>query len=164
MTDQIVVPDAVVDEVANKSMKDRRFDLCNRKLAGMISGNYIVELTTPNRLTNEDYDFEWAWVVNNCPASMANSGKNRGEMVLLAHARLIQKQGRDVVAMIDDQDAIRLANKAGIPSFTTVDLFEESVLHGLITSRPQLKRLYSLVANQDDGLLSFHLTGLTNAF
>jgi hypothetical protein len=95
---------------------------------------------------------------------MLTSGKNRGEMVLVAHARVLRAGGADVVAMIDDQDAIRLAAKAGIPSFTTVDLLHESVAYGVIGSKTELRTMYGYVAAQDDGLQDFRLTSLTQEF
>lgn len=164
MTDTIIVPDAIVDEVTNKSRKDSRFGLCQRKLGDIIRGGYIEELVTPSALKDDDYDYHWTWVKANCPPYMLTSGKNRGEMVLVAHARVLQAQGRDVVAMIDDGDAVKLANKAGIPSFTTVDLFHESIAHNVIQSAVDLKRLYSLVEQQDDGLVSFDRTTLKTEF
>ena len=85
-------------------------------------------------------------------------------MVLIAHARVLQSRGLDVVAMIDDQDAVDLATKAGIPSFSTVQLFQESVDHGLIPDKTQLKKLYGFVREKDDGLLPFKQTELKDEF
>ncbi|WP_125616979.1 hypothetical protein [Specibacter cremeus] len=113
---------------------------------------------------DDEYEFQWAWVVNNCPKSMLGTGKNRGEMLLIAHARTLQSQGIDIVAMIDDQDAAALAARAGIPTFNTVQLFQESVARRLITSKPQLQRLYGYVAEKDDGLLPFKQTELKDEF
>ncbi|MCW2135018.1 hypothetical protein [Arthrobacter sp. VKM Ac-2550] len=164
MTDTVIVPDAVVDEVTNKSRRDPRFELCGRKLGDIIKGGYIEELTTPVQHKDEEYDFHWAWVTTNCPSGWLTSGKHRGEMVLVAHARHLTAQGRDVVAMIDDGDAIALAERAGIPTFSTVDLFHECVQRGLIPDMADLKRLYGYVEKQDDGLVSFNRTTLKTAF
>ncbi|MDJ0355813.1 hypothetical protein [Paenarthrobacter sp. PH39-S1] len=164
MTNSIAVPDAVVDEVEHKSGKDKRFAACRRKLLTVIGGNHITTLVTPEKHQDDDYDFHWAWVTNNCLKSMLGSGKNRGEMVLIAHARVLQSRGLDVVAMIDDQDAVDLATKAGIPNFSTVQLFQESVAYGLIPDKTQLKKLYGFVREKDDGLLPFKQTDLKDEF
>jgi predicted nucleic acid-binding protein len=164
MTDGIVVPDAVVDEVEHKSGKDQRFTACRKKLLAVIGGQHISMLVTPDRHDDDEYEFHWSWVMNNCPKPMLISGKNRGEMVLVAHARVLQTRGLDVVAMIDDQDAVVLATKAGIPTFSTVQLFQESINHGLITDKAQLKKLYGFVQEKDDGLLPFKQTELRNEF
>lgn len=93
---------------------------------------------------------------------MSLTGKSRGEMVLIAHGRRLIEQGRDVVAMIDDQDAAELAEKAGIDTFTTVEFFQECVRRGHVKDKAQLKKLYSIVCAQDDGLMSFERTDLAN--
>lgn len=164
MTARIVVPDAVVDEVDRKSGLDKRFATCRAKLLAVIGGSHIATLETPEKYHDDDFEFQWTWVTNNCSPKMLSSGKNRGEMVLVAHARLLQSHGLDVVAMIDDQDAVDLATKAGIPSFSTVQLFQESVAHGLIPDKSQLKKLYGFVVGNDDGLLPFNQTALKNEF
>lgn len=164
MTGSIVVPDAVVDEVEHKSSKDQRFAACRKKLLSVIGGKHIARLETPERNQDDFYEFHWTWVTNNCPKTMLGSGKNRGEMVLIAHARVLQARGIDVVAMIDDQDAVELALKAGIPCFSTIQLFQESVAHGLIHDMAELKRLYGFVREKDDGLLPFKQTDLNDEF
>ncbi|AUI53693.1 hypothetical protein AC20117_22310 (plasmid) [Arthrobacter crystallopoietes] len=164
MTDSILIPDAVVDEVEHKSDKDDRFKTCHKKLLTVIGGKHIVALSTPPRNKDDEYEFHWTWVMNNCPQEMLSSSKNRGEMVLVAHARVFRAQGRDVVAMIDDQDAAALARRAGIPTFNTVQLFQESVVWGVIPDKAELKRLYGLVQEKDDGLLPFKLTPLKEEF
>lgn len=95
---------------------------------------------------------------------MSLTGKHRGEMVLIAHARLPLAQGRDVVAMIDDQDAIELAEKAGIDTFTTVEFFQECVQRNFIKNKAELRKLYGYVCTQDDGLLPFIRTDLVKEF
>ncbi|TFD93418.1 hypothetical protein E3T61_04825 [Cryobacterium lactosi] len=160
MTGTVAVPDAVLDEVNHKAARDRRFTLCQRKLQGILSSGHAKKLETPARVDDEDYAFHWTWVTNACSPSMLQSGKHRGEMVLIAHARLLISRGYDVVAMIDDQDAIKLAHKAQVPTFTTVDLFFESISAGLISTRAELRRLYGLVQPNDDGLLPFERTEL----
>lgn len=162
MTDNIIVPDAVMDEVARKSSVDRRFAACQKKLITVISGNHISKRVSPEG--DDNYDFQWSWVTNNCPSSWLRAGKHRGEMVLIAHARALKFQNVDVVAMIDDQDAISLAAKAGVSSFTTVQLFQECVARGLIADRSRLRELYGYVCANDDGLLPFKLTDLNKEF
>jgi predicted nucleic acid-binding protein len=160
MTGSVAIPDAVLDEVNHKASRDRRFTLCQRKLQGIVSGGHAQKLETPAPVDDEDYAFHWTWVKNACSPSMLQSGKHRGEMVLIAHARQLISRGIDVVAMIDDQDAIKLAHKAQVSTFTTVDLFFESISAGLISTRAELKRLYGLVQPNDDGLLPFERTDL----
>ncbi|WP_404290676.1 hypothetical protein [Glutamicibacter arilaitensis] len=164
MADKICVPDAVVDEIENKSKKDKRFSACRTKLQTILIGNHMVSLQSPPLHQDADFDFHWSWVRNNCSKASLASGKDRGEMVLVAHARVLQAQGLDVVAMIDDQGAVNLAHKAGIPTFSTVDLFVQSIILGVIVDRPQLKRLYGLVEEMDDGLLPFKQTLLNREF
>lgn len=124
----------------------------------------MTAIITPPKNKDEDYEFHWTWVINNSSDGSLSSGKNRGEMVLIAHARVLQAQGLDVVAMIDDQGAVDLARKAGIPTFDTVQLFQESIAFGLISDKIQLKRLYGFVQEKDDGLLPFRQTPLTDEF
>ncbi len=114
--------------------------------------------------TVSDFTTHWDWLKRNAPRGMSLTGKHRGEMVLVAHARLLLAQGRDVVAMIDDQDAIKLAEKAGIDTFTTVEFFQECVQRNFITTKAELKQLYGFVCTQDDGLLPFARRELVHEF
>lgn len=119
MTASIVVPDAVVDEVERKSGKDKRFATCRKKLMAVIGGSHVTKLMTPERYQDDEYDFHWTWVINNCPESMLSSGKNRGEMVLIAHGLIQDKsQLKKLYGFVKDNDD-------GLLPFTHTDLKNE---------------------------------------
>lgn len=164
MTDEIIIPDAVAEEINAKSRTDKRFALCQTQLAKVIGGHHITLLETPDVDSVSDFTIHWTWLRLNAPKDMSLTGKHRGEMVLVAHGRTLLAQGKDVVAMIDDQDAILLAEKAGIDTFTTIEFFQECVRRGYIEDKAQLKKLYGYVCFQDDGLLPFGKTELIHEF
>lgn len=164
MTGEILIPDAVAEEIRAKSKRDHRFALCQSQLAKIIAGRHMTLLETPDVESASGFTIHWAWLKRNAPPGMSLTGKHRGEMVLIAHARLLPAQGRDVVAMIDDQDAIELAEKAGIDTFTTVEFFQECVQRNFIKNKAELRKLYGYVCTQDDGLLPFSSTDLVKEF
>lgn len=165
-------PETVVAEIERKAARDRRFAPAQAVLRKQ-----------PDRLWRKLYDSAEDSELVACVERITKmpfsermkQRKDRGELMVIAHAVVLAESGAEVFVIVDDGDGRRFAAReqerlnrmrrsdatvGKIFVIGTVDIVGRAVKQGFIETKSDLQKVYAKLKELDDGLVPIRDTGL----
>lgn len=167
-TDQILVPREVADEISDKATDDRKFGPALRNFQGLSRERKFQILESD--AINDPALVRAIKRVSTMPPSellAKRRQKDRGEIMVVAHALKLRDDGYEVKLVIDDGDGRRLAKRFNFEPIRTTRIFALAGNLGLL-DYSETKKLYEKLrpsnggAVMDSGLPHWTNSGLAD--
>lgn len=157
----LLIPDVVADELRNKAGEDNRFAPAARVFDGMKRAGKFEEL-----LSDLDNEALLAEVEKISPRPVSTlrtyRAKDVGEIVAIAHAVLLTRQGHDVELLLEDGNGRQWAADAGFPSTITSRRVLALAARDGRRTLPEMRELYARMRPLDNRFPRWDQSGLDN--
>ncbi|MEU8270128.1 hypothetical protein AB0B89_23590 [Sphaerisporangium sp. NPDC049002] len=90
--------------------------------------------------------------------------RDLGELVVIAHCVHLAEQGREVMALIDDQGGQELAAHWSVNVLTIEDVLHLAIHRGHFPTRADLRDAYQKLRRYGDGMLPLESSGLVEVY
>lgn len=148
---RIALPEDVDDEIRRKAGGVPRFSKSAGALDWALKSDRLLRLDSRSGQDIE-LDKNVARIVGVPFERRPQRGKDLGEMMVIAHAKTLQGQGKNVIVLIDDGGGQQLAANHQVAYITTIRILQVAARLGLIQNWGEMRELYMKMEPLDDGL------------
>ncbi|GAA4663220.1 hypothetical protein [Arthrobacter cryoconiti] len=167
----LCVPETVHAEMTRKAGTDTRFER-TRNVLGKLPERLLAILS--DDMTGP-FQGNFERIAEMPMVDRMKTGKDLGELMVVAHAATQVEQGCDITVLIDDRGGQQLAaleskrldrrrileKQIGhLQIITTLTVLERSIASKHLPDNMALRKLYERMRSLDDGLLPLEMTGL----